>query len=175
MNELMLSGRQIRVDEDGYICLNDMHKASGGDPSNKPAFFLRNDKTVKYLAAVRNKLKLQKCNFNDPVKKTKGRYGGTWVHELAAYRYASWLSPEFEASAYIALKESYTRSDLIGQQMMQQELQEFAYNEGRSKEKGTIGSKLMLVRKKEKHVLEKQAIILLKKYQYQLELKLKSV
>lgn len=40
-----LASLPIRFDDEGRVCLNDLHKASGGLEKNKPTFWLRNDKT----------------------------------------------------------------------------------------------------------------------------------
>ncbi len=169
MKKLMLCDCPVRADEDGYFCITDMWIAMGREHKNRPFEFLRNDKTKEYIGI------LEKAG--NPAFYTKiGRNGGTYCCRHLAYEFVGWSKAEFKELVYQILDAYYSGKLKTEQQwQMQQELQEFAYNEGRSKEKGTIGSKLMLVRKKEKHVLEKQAIILLKKYQYQLELKLKSV
>ena len=42
----------------------------------------------------------------DPVDLSRGRYGGTYVHEDLAIDYAAWISPVFKLEVYRAFKES---------------------------------------------------------------------
>lgn len=44
-----LASLPIRFDDEGRVCLNDLHKASGGLEKNKPAKWLRNDKTIELI------------------------------------------------------------------------------------------------------------------------------
>ncbi len=167
MKSLMLCGQPVRViHEDGvdYFCLTEIWKATGGEDKNRPKEFLRNDKTKDFIDV------LEKGGY-PPFYKTVGRQGGTWAVEELTFEYVGWVKAEFKKYVYAVLK-AYFNGNLKSERqwLMQSELQQFAYDEGRSKEKGTIGSKLMLTRKKEKHVLEKQAVILIKKFQYELEL-----
>lgn len=165
MKELMLGHHPVRVNDRNLINLNDMHQASGSRRAKEPSKFMRMKDTREYIAELNTQ------NLGH-FQSLRGSKGGTWVCKYIAYKYASWIDKKFEVGVMKTL-DAYFSGDLKTEKqwLMQQELQQFAYDEGRSKEKGTIGSKLMLGRKKEKHVLERQAIILLKKYQYELELK----
>lgn len=71
-------------DEDGYVHLNRLHEAHGGNNNFAPAQWKRNESTRKFLNVQ-----------NRTIKTKRGRYdGGTWVDEQTAYHYASWISPE---------------------------------------------------------------------------------
>ena len=160
----MLQDHPVRVDKDGYFCLTDIWRATGREHRNRPNVFLRNDKTRDYIAVLE---KAGKSAFYT----VPGRNGGTYASRHIAYEFVGWSNPEFKEMVYQIL-DAYFNGDLKTEKqwLMQQELQQFAFDEGRSREGGTIGSKLMLRRKKEKHVLERQAVVLLKKFQYELEL-----
>lgn len=87
---LTLSNNPIRVD-DGLYCLNDLHKASGGDIKHKPAFFLRNEQTKDVVS------ELQNSNSIENIMRVKrgGTNQGTWVCKELVYSYAMWISAKF--------------------------------------------------------------------------------
>lgn len=92
MQELIINDTEVTTDEDGRYSLNDLHKASGGNPKNKPALFMQN-KNFKDFVEI---LKVDNPTFN-PVSKKQGRYnGGTWVSKELVYKYAMWVNPNFE-------------------------------------------------------------------------------
>lgn len=94
MTNLVIANKKIRT-KDGLYCLNDLHKASGGEPKNKPALYLTNKKTKDYLETV-----------GIPTVTIEGRNGGTYAHKKVVYDYAMWISPVFKDSvieAYDAL------------------------------------------------------------------------
>lgn len=92
MQELIINETKVTTDEDGRYSLNDLHKASGGNPKNKPALFMQN-KNFKDFVEI---LKVDNPTFN-PVAKKQGRYnGGTWVSKELVYKYAMWVNPNFE-------------------------------------------------------------------------------
>lgn len=49
---LAILGTTIRQDAEGRFCLNDCHKAAGGDAAKKPANFLRLDTTKALIAEI---------------------------------------------------------------------------------------------------------------------------
>lgn len=162
MKELMLCGHPVRVDDNGYFCLTDIWKATGGEDKNRPKDFLRNDKTKEFVDV------LEKGEIS-PFYTTLGRQGGTWAVEDLTFEYVGWIKAEFKRYVYSVLK-AYFSGDLMTERQwqMQGELQQFAIDEGVSKRVGTIGSHLMLRRKREKQQLEIRALGLLKKYQHEL-------
>lgn len=97
--KLVIASTSIRQDADGRFSLNDLHSASGGDPNQQPAFFLRNDQTQKLIAAIdaeSNSANSQSSTVQISAVKTKeGRGGGTHVAKEMVYAYAMWISPEF--------------------------------------------------------------------------------
>jgi phage antirepressor YoqD-like protein len=102
MNELIISNIAIRHDAAGRYCINDLHRAAGGDSSSQPAFWLRNAQTQKLIDAIRNSANSQ----SSPVVSNEGRSGGTYVCKELVYSYAMWISPVFHLTvirAYDAL------------------------------------------------------------------------
>ena len=92
MNELTINAIDITTDDDGRYSLNDLHRAAGGLKRNEPNRFLRMD-SVKETAQVLN---AQNRGVN-AIDRKSGRYGGgTWVCRELVYKYAMWVSADFE-------------------------------------------------------------------------------
>lgn len=92
MKQLVINDTLITTDEHGRFSLNDLHKSAGSNAKNKAALFLKLD-SVKRVAEV---LKVANPTF-DPISIKRGRYtGGTWVCKELVYKYAMWVSAEFE-------------------------------------------------------------------------------
>ena len=49
--ELTIGSKSIRM-KDGLYCLNDLHKASGGDPNNAPSQWVKNKQTKDFLQTM---------------------------------------------------------------------------------------------------------------------------
>lgn len=125
-NEVEVQGVHIRyrqIDESDYICLTDMAKAKNPEHSGLViVHWLRNNSTIRFLGLWET---LHNPNFNvtefgnikekagensfvltaqDWIEKTNaiglisksGRYGGTYAHRDIAFKFASWISVEFE-------------------------------------------------------------------------------
>lgn len=87
-NAISIRRLEIKMSDDGMYCLNDLHKASGGDKKNQPSNWLASQKTVDLIDEI---LK----TGNQGIKKSAGRYGGTYVCKELVYAYAMWISPKF--------------------------------------------------------------------------------
>lgn len=96
---LILSGISIRQDSEGRYCLNDLHKAAGNKPSQKPSEWLRNQQ-IKEL--------IQEISFDKagiPAIQSRQKLG-TFVIKDLVYAYAMWINAEFHLKvirAYDAL------------------------------------------------------------------------
>lgn len=88
----MIHATPIRRDEQGRYCLNDLHKAAGGEEKHSPRFWLRSAQTQELAEAI---VKCADSHVN-PIDLSRGRYGGTYVHEDLAIDYAAWISPVFK-------------------------------------------------------------------------------
>lgn len=91
MTQLILDSTTIKTDSEGRYCLNDLHKASGGEAIHAPAQFFRLDTTE----ALVNRLSKYAHLHIKPVESSRGRYGGTYVVKQLVYAYAMWISPDF--------------------------------------------------------------------------------
>jgi hypothetical protein len=82
----------IAFDFEGeMINATDMLKAF---PEKKMNNFLRTKQTKEFIEA------LQENALKSVIQVKTGNTGGTWMHKLLAYKFAAWLSPEFELFVY---------------------------------------------------------------------------
>ena len=98
--QLTVCGVSIKQDAEGRYCLNDLHKAAGGEPKHKPAEWLRYS-TAKDLI---DELKVGNPTLC-PLATAMGRFGGTFVVKELVYAYAMWISPKF----HLEVIRSYDR------------------------------------------------------------------
>jgi hypothetical protein len=63
-------------------------------PEKKMNNFLRNQQTKDFISA------LESNTLKSVILAKQGNTGGTWMHKLLAYKFAAWLSPEFELFVY---------------------------------------------------------------------------
>ncbi|EMI7476958.1 KilA-N domain-containing protein [Morganella morganii] len=111
-NQLIISNTSIKQDIDGRYSLNDLHKASGNKEKDKPANWLRSEKTVELIDEIliaQNREVKNTARKQAPVMSKSGRYGGTYVCKELVYSYAMWISAAFSLKvirAYDALVSS---------------------------------------------------------------------
>lgn len=84
----IIAATPIRQDQEGRYCLNDLHRAAGGEPRHKPAEFLRLGSTKELIDELAKDGDSHLC----PVDLSRGRYGGTYVVDDLALTYAMWVS-----------------------------------------------------------------------------------
>lgn len=70
-------------------------------PNKRMNDFLRLNQTKDFISALDKKL----ITGIPVIKTTAGRYGGTWMHEKLALKFAAWLSVEFELWVYDKIEE----------------------------------------------------------------------
>ncbi|MGL4310738.1 MAG: KilA-N domain-containing protein [Paracoccaceae bacterium] len=98
--QLILRGRKIRVDDDGFVCLNDIHRAAGFSTNNRPVDWQRLSTTHALIVATHERIvgKSHQSKFrtSDVYRAKSGANGGTWAHPILAAAYAGYLKPELE-------------------------------------------------------------------------------
>ena len=92
---LRIDDIDIRQDAHRRYCLNDLHRAAGGEERHRPAEFLRRPDTVEIVAALEAERKYGPAHTFQPVETIMGRNGGTYVCRELVYAYAMWVSPAF--------------------------------------------------------------------------------
>ncbi|CAH0447703.1 hypothetical protein LMG10661_03776 [Ralstonia syzygii subsp. syzygii] len=91
MNELMIGDIGIRRDAEGRYCLNDLHRASGGNPNHRPGEWLRNKQTRELVAELGG----AEIPAGPVVTLNDGQNNGTYVAKELVYAYAMWISAAF--------------------------------------------------------------------------------
>ncbi len=98
MKVMLFKKSRIRVDEEGRVCLNDIHKAAGFSKHQMPHDWLRGPSAAREVTALLARITGKSRNWTkEQIKSvyyTKvGQSGGTWAHENLALGYAAYLSP----------------------------------------------------------------------------------
>jgi hypothetical protein len=108
MTALVLSGIGIRQDAEGRYCLNDLHRAAGGDGNDAPAQWFRN----KSYKELHDQLALEARCANlhiAPMDTIRGGLSqGTYVCKELVYAYAMWISPAFHLKVIRAYDQLVT-------------------------------------------------------------------
>lgn len=87
MNQLTICNTSIRQDTEGRYCLNDLHRAAGGEARHTPGRFT--------ITQTFNDL-VDEISRNTDIACYRGLQGvGTFVVKELVYAYAMWISPKF--------------------------------------------------------------------------------
>lgn len=100
-NTLTVAGTRVRRDAAGRYCLNDLHRAAGGEPRHRPSRWAENQQTAD-LATVLE----AEAGIPALVADHGGTTPGTYAAKELVYAYAMWISPAFHLAvirAYDAL------------------------------------------------------------------------
>lgn len=97
------NGVDIVADDEKFVSLTEIWKASGSDNAKTPARYLRNDHASEFISSLARNLKVQICTLT---KVRRGKHlGGTWGHWQVAMAYAKWVNPDFHQ----AVNEGFRR------------------------------------------------------------------
>jgi len=87
---LYVSDTPIRTDADGRYCLNDLHRAAGGENKHRPSLWAENQQAKDLIAALE-----AEAGIPALVSVKGGVQQGTYVAKELVYAYAMWISPAF--------------------------------------------------------------------------------
>ncbi len=108
---LIIAGLSIRQDSEGRYCLNDLHKASGGEKRHQPAFFMRLDNIQDIIDEIGQSANMQIA----PVSAVRGgKAPGTYACWELVYNYAMWISPKFNLKVVRAYHAMMTGQPVPG-------------------------------------------------------------
>lgn len=86
---IAIEGVKVRQDDEGRYCLNDLHKAAGGEQRHQPRYWLANQQTQELVSYL-------EVDSGIPLSVIKGgKAQGTYVCKELVYAYAMWISPAF--------------------------------------------------------------------------------
>ena len=102
----------IRKDSEGRYCLNDLHKAAGGERRHEPLNWRNTDSFKEMVAEL-------EITGNPVVSKT-GRTGGTFVCKELVYAYAMWVSASFNLKVIRVFEEYATKGMVMKPEVAQQ-------------------------------------------------------
>ena len=92
---LIIADTPIRQTPDGLYCLNDLHRASGGEKRHQPAQWLRLKQTQELIEEI-TKPGISGLGVVNPISVQRGGAGqGTYVCNELVYAYATWISTKF--------------------------------------------------------------------------------
>ena len=83
-NAISIRHLEIKMNKDGMYCLNDLHKGSGGSEKHKPSNWLATSKANSLILTL----------GKSAIKKSAGRYGGTYGIKEVVIAYAEWIGPK---------------------------------------------------------------------------------
>lgn len=86
---LVIANTDIRTDAEGRYCLNDLHRAAGGENRHRPSLWVENQQTQALIEEV------GKAGIPALASIKGGSAPGTYVAKELVYAYAMWISPAF--------------------------------------------------------------------------------
>jgi len=153
---------------DGLYSLNDLHRASGGNPKHKPANFMRVDATKGLITEIGRCSDMSNGIKSTAYKTVQGgnsKNKGTWVCKELVYSYAMWISPKF------ALTVIRTFDAVVNKQLASEQLNNLCYDLSLVTQSLTHAGRYLSVGGKQiKPALENQINLLMTEIQPQLSL-----
>jgi len=124
---LVIGEFSIRQDDEGRYCLNDLHKASGGENKHAPYRFIRLDQTMDLIQEID-----QAPDMALGQKAVNSIHGGndrgTYVVEDLVYSYAMWISAKFHLMVIRAYRSQVMEWMIGGKQTISPEQAGILYN-----------------------------------------------
>jgi hypothetical protein len=107
---LVIASTPIRQEDAGRFCLNDLHKAAGGEKRHQPSNWLRADQTKELIEELASEMAVPQNRGTEqkqPLATYQGGSGdqGTYVCKELVYAYAMWISPKFHLAVIRAFDD----------------------------------------------------------------------
>ena len=102
---------EVTMDDNGRYCLNDLYRASGSDRNKRTANFLRSNKASVEVVDLNKRLKNEPFpeDYDSYVVLTgKGRGSKTFAPLEVVYKYAAFISKDFEKAVFKAFTKLST-------------------------------------------------------------------
>lgn len=98
--QLIINSIDVRVDEAGRFCLNDLHRAAGGEKRHQPSNWLRSEQAEGLIEELQGESAphIRGTAKIPPISRVVGGLSsaqGTFVVRELVYAYAMWISPKF--------------------------------------------------------------------------------
>ncbi|CAG2089157.1 phage antirepressor KilAC domain-containing protein [Xanthomonas arboricola pv. juglandis] len=103
MSQLTIANTEIRRDAEGRYCLNDLHRAAGGQKRHQPANWLRMDQSQALAHEID-----RSSDVRSVLSTAGGTVQGTFVAKELVYAYAMWISPAFHLQVIRAYDQMVT-------------------------------------------------------------------
>lgn len=100
---LTILSTAIRQDAEGRYCLNDCHKASGGEPNKAPSEWVKNKQTKALAEELKQSGDSPSDGFQPLKSNNGGANPGTYASEEMVLAYAMWISAKFHAECLRSL------------------------------------------------------------------------
>ncbi|MDE1465420.1 KilA-N domain-containing protein [Spartinivicinus poritis] len=92
---IIIEDVNIKQDEYGRFCLNDLHKAAGGQEKHKPTRWVRNQQTQEIVEKLSRDQIWSQVDKSPIQSVNGGNNPGTYVCKELVYSYAMWINADF--------------------------------------------------------------------------------
>ncbi len=113
MNEVNIAGIKISQNENGLWSLNDLHRASGGNPNQRPRDFLDTERAKRLIEALS-----QPGDSRHIIIGISGPHGGTFGVKHVLVAYSIYLSVEMEVAVQGAFLEKVEQNPMSTMDMV---------------------------------------------------------
>ena len=103
---LVIDGVSVRRDIDGRFCLNDLHRASGGEKRHQPSNWASLSQTQELIAEISSAPDI--TGAAPIITVAGGNNQGTFVCKELVYSYAMWISPKFNLKVIRTFDAAHT-------------------------------------------------------------------
>lgn len=154
MSALTVANTAVRQDERGRYCLNDLHRAAGGNKRHNPSRWTRSETYLELVAELTPEME-----FAPSISIRGGAAPGTYACDDLVYAYAMWISPRFHIRVIRAYRSHTGAEWRRGVGLLEQRLALEA-RDANSMVRASFGAHLMLDRRRELPTLKRERAVL---------------